>query len=320
MLKPKRLRLFSFWPIYPNPWPMSEKTPPIQTPEQLVDALTTLLDVETLDTDLYRGPRKPGGQGRVFGGQVIAQALMAASKSTEPDRILHSLHAYFMRPGNEKYPVVYRVERDYDGGSFSTRRVIAQQQGVPILNMAASFHRLEAGVHHQDDIPEVVSAEEMMSEAQWRDAHLALVPEKFQGFFLSPRPVEVRSIDPPVWLTKEKGPPFQRAWFRAVAPLNDDPLLHRAVLAYASDMQLLGTCARPHGMSWIHGDLMTASLDHALWIHDDFRADEWLLYSTDSPWAGRGRGINRGLIFAQDGRLVASVAQEGLIRRIVPKD
>jgi acyl-CoA thioesterase II len=298
---------------------MTDEALPTPTPQDLVAALTTLLDVETLDTDLYRGPRKPGGRGRVFGGQVIAQALMAASKSTEPDRILHSLHAYFMRPGNENYPVVYRVERDYDGGSFSTRRVIAQQQGMPILNMAASFHKLETGVSHQDAMPDVVTAEELMGEAEWRQAHLALVPEQFHGHFMSPRPVEVRSIDPAVWLTKEKGPPFQRAWFKAVAPLGDDPLLHRAVLAYASDMQLLGTCARPHGLSWIRGELMTASLDHALWIHDDFRADEWLLYSTDSPWAGRGRGMNRGMIFARDGRLVASVAQEGLIRKIVPK-
>jgi acyl-CoA thioesterase II len=244
---------------------------------------------------------------------------MAASKSTDPDRILHSLHAYFMRPGNEDYPVVYRVERDYDGGSFSTRRVIAQQQGVPILNMAASFHKLEPGLSHQDPIPDVARAEDLIPEAQWRQAHLALVPDQFKPHFLSPRPVEVRSVDAPVWLTQEKGLPLQRAWFRAVAPLGDDPLLHRAVLAYASDMQLLGTCARPHGMSWISGKLMTASLDHALWIHDDFRADEWLLYSTDSPWAGRGRGMNRGLIFAQDGRLVASVAQEGLIRQVKPK-
>jgi acyl-CoA thioesterase II len=299
---------------------MSEEAHPILTPHDLVAGLTTLLEVETLDTDLYRGPRKPGGRGRVFGGQVIAQGLMAASKSTEPDRILHSLHAYFMRPGNENFPVVYRVVRDYDGGSFSTRRVIAQQQGVPILNMAASFHKLEPGLQHQDSMPEVPAADELMSEADWRQAHLALVPEVFHEHFLTPRPIEVRSVDPSVWLTAEKGPPFQRAWFRAIAPLGDDPLLHRAVLAYASDMQLLGTSARPHGKSWIRGELMMASLDHALWIHDDFRADEWMLYVTDSPWAGRGRGMNRGSIFAQDGRLIATVAQEGLIRQIKPKE
>ncbi|MEN9856535.1 MAG: hypothetical protein RLZZ157_1661, partial [Pseudomonadota bacterium] len=181
---------------------MTQETDTPTDPKALVAALTTLLDVETLDTDLYRGPRKPGGKGRVFGGQVIAQALMAASKSTEPTRILHSLHAYFMRPGNENFPVVYRVVRDYDGGSFSTRRVIAQQQGMPILNMAASFHKLEDGLHHQDTIPDVVGAEELMGEAEWRRAHLSLIPAAYHSFFLNPRPVEVRSVDPAVWITK----------------------------------------------------------------------------------------------------------------------
>lgn len=288
-------------------------------PRDLIRGLTELLDVEVLDRDLYRGPRKPGGRGRVFGGQVIAQALMAASRSTEPDRLPHSMHAYFMRPGDEDYPIVYRVVRDHDGGSFSTRRIIAQQQGVPILNMAASFHKLEAGLAHQDPMPDMPDPDSLPPEAEWRAAHAHLVPERFRPHFYMPRPIEFRSPDPAVWLTREPDAPVQRSWFRAVAPLGDDPQLHRAVLAYASDMQLLGTCARPHGMSWMHGELMTASLDHAVWIHDEFRADDWLLYVTDSPWAGRGRGMNRGQIYARDGRLVASVAQEGLIRRLEPR-
>jgi acyl-CoA thioesterase-2 len=290
---------------------MQETNP---TPEELIRALSTLLDVETLDTDLYRGARKGGGRGRVFGGQVIAQALMAASKSTDVDRIPHSLHAYFMRPGSEDFPVVYRVVRDYDGGSFSTRRVIAQQQGVPILNMAASFHKLEPGLSHQDPMPQMPDPESLPSEYSLRQKAIDLVPEKYREFFLTPRPIEFRSAEPMGWLKGEKLPPVQNAWFRALAPIGDDPQLHRAILAYATDMQLLGTCARPHGLSWMRGELMTASLDHAVWLHDEFRADEWLLYSTDSPWAGRGRGMNRGKIFTRDGRLVASVAQEGLIR------
>ena len=290
---------------------MTEQHP---SPDELIHGLTTLLDVETLDTDLYRGARKDGGRGRVFGGQVIAQALMAACKSTDADRLPHSMHAYFMRPGNEDFPVVYRVVRDYDGGSFSTRRVIAQQQGVPILNMAASFHKLEQGLNHQDKMPDMPDPESLPSELEWRQKSIDLVPERFRPFFMTPRPIEFRSLDAAAWLKADKMPPMQNSWFRAVAPMGDDPQIHRAVLAYATDMQLLGTCARPHGLSWMRGELMTASLDHAVWIHDDFRADEWLLYCTDSPWAGRGRGMNRGKIFTQDGRLVASVAQEGLIR------
>lgn len=287
---------------------------PGPSPEELTAGLTALLDVETLDTDLYRGPRKPGGRGRVFGGQVIAQALISAIRSTDADRLPHSLHAYFMRPGNEDFPVVYRVVRDYDGGSFSTRRIIAQQQGKPILNMAASFHKLEPGVQHQDAMPDVPAPESLPSEHEWRMSMLDAVPEAFRTHFLSPRPIEIRSLDEQTWVLPGKAAPLQRAWFRAVAPLGDDPNLHRAVLAYASDMQLLGTCVRPHGLSWMRGELMTASLDHAVWLHDDFRADEWLLYVTDSPWAGRARGMNRGSIFTRDGRLVATVAQEGLIR------
>jgi acyl-CoA thioesterase-2 len=290
---------------------MTEQHP---SPHELIHGLTTLLDVETLDTDLYRGARKDGGRGRVFGGQVIAQALMAACKSTDADRLPHSLHAYFMRPGNEDFPVVYRVVRDYDGGSFSTRRVIAQQQGVPILNMAASFHKLEQGLSHQDAMPDIPDPDMLPSEMEWRQKSIDLVPERFRPFFLTPRPIEFRSLDAAAWLKADKLPPMQNSWFRAVAPMGDDPQIHRAVLAYATDMQLLGTCARPHGLSWMRGELMTASLDHAVWIHDDFRADEWLLYCTDSPWAGRGRGMNRGKIYTRDGRLVASVAQEGLIR------
>ena len=285
-----------------------------KSPEDLVAALTTLLDVETLDTDLYRGARQPGGVGRVFGGQVIAQALQAAQRSVEDGKVAHSLHAYFMRAGDEDYPILYRVVRDFEGRSFANRRVIAMQKGKPILNMAASFQTPEEGLHHQDAMPDVPPPEELRSESELREQIRDQIPEKFKRFFLRARPIEIRPVNPRNWFQPEPREPRQYSWFRVVAPLPDDPALHRAMLAYASDMTLLGTCMLPHGVSWMSGQVQTASLDHALWLHEPFRFDEWLLYATDSPWAGHARGFNRGSIYARDGRLVASVTQEGLIR------
>jgi len=284
------------------------------TPTELVAQLTTLLDVEQIDTDLYRGARQPGGVGRVFGGQVIAQALQAAQRSVEGDKTAHSLHAYFMRPGDENHPIIYRVVRDFEGRSFATRRVIAMQKGQPILNMAASFQLPAGGLHHQDAMPDVPGPETLRPESELRDQIRDQVPEKFRRFFLRARPVEIRPVNPRNWFAPDPMAPLQHSWFRVVAPLPDDLALHRAMLAYASDMTLLGTCMLPHGVSWMSGKVQTASLDHALWLHEPFRFDEWLLYTTDSPWAGHSRGFNRGRIYARDGRLVASVAQEGLIR------
>jgi acyl-CoA thioesterase-2 len=289
-------------------------TPPPSPARTLAQGLVALLDVEEIDTDLYRGARRPGGEGRVFGGQVIAQALQAAQKSTEAERIAHSLHAYFMRPGDERYPIIYRVERDFEGRSFATRRVIAMQKGKPILNMACSFQMAEDGLHHQDAMPDVPAPDTLMSEAALLAASGDQIPEAVRGFLGRPRPIELRPVDPRVWLTPERREPSQATWFRLVAPIGDDPTLHRAILAYASDHVLLGTSTLPHEVSWLTGNMQTASLDHALWLHEPFRADEWLLYTTDSPWAGHARGFNRGRIFAADGRLVASVTQEGLIR------
>jgi acyl-CoA thioesterase-2 len=279
-----------------------------------VDQLTALLDVERIDTDLYRGPRQPGGVGRVFGGQVIAQALQAAQRSIEDDKAAHSLHAYFMRPGDENHPIIYRVVRDFDGRSFANRRVIAMQGGKPILNMTASFQAPAEGLHHQFDMPDVPGPDELQSERDLREAIRDEVPEKFRRFFLRARPIEIRPVNPRNWFKPVKSEPVQSSWFRVVAPLPDDPALHRAMLTYATDMTLLGTCMLPHGVSWMTGDVQTASLDHAVWLHEPFRFDEWLLYTTDSPWAGHSRGFNRGRIYARDGRLVASVAQEGLVR------
>lgn len=287
---------------------------PEPTPAELVTQLTTLLDVEEIDTDLYRGPRLPGGVGRVFGGQVIAQALQAAQRSVEGDRIAHSLHAYFMRPGDENHPIVYRVVRDFEGRSFANRRVIAMQKGKPILNMTASFQTPSEGLNHQEAMPDVPDPDSLRSERELREEIRDQVPEKFRRFFLRARPIEIRPVNPRNWFAPDRMEPHQHSWFRVVAPLPDDLALHRAMLAYASDMTLLGTCLLPHGVSWMTGEVQTASLDHAIWLHEPFRFDEWLLYTTDSPWAGHARGFNRGRIYARDGRLVASVAQEGLIR------
>ena len=289
-------------------------TPHDTPPADLVAALTDLLDVEQLDTDLYRGARQPGGVGRVFGGQVIAQALQAAQRSTDAPKVAHSLHAYFMRPGDEDHPIIYRVVRDFEGRSFATRRVIATQGGQPILSLTASLQVPEDGLHHQDAMPDVPGPDELRSERDLRLEMRDEVPEKWRLHLLRPRPIEIRPVHARSWMHPEPREPAQASWFRLAAPIGDDPAMHRAILAYASDMALLGTCTLPHGVNWMTHNLQTASLDHALWLHEPFRADEWLLYATDSPWAGHARGFNRGRIFAQDGRLVASVAQEGLIR------
>ncbi len=290
-----------------------------QSPQDLVAGLLTLLDVQDHGGDRFEGRRKIGGVGRVFGGQVIGQALASAERTVADDRPVHSLHAYFLRGGNEDHEIDFKVERDMDGGSFSNRRVVASQLGKPILNMIASFHKREDGVHHADAMPDVAAPEDLPSEAELRRKFIDKVPASQRLLMLQPRPIELRPLEPSHWMGDLPRDPVASTWFRAVASLPDDPRIHRAVLAYASDMTLLATSTLPHGISWSKGNLMGASLDHALWFHDDFRADEWLLYACDSPWAGRARGFNRGRIYARDGRLVASVAQEGLIRQITPK-
>jgi acyl-CoA thioesterase-2 len=290
-----------------------EKQP---TSEELVRWLVKLLDVKPgAEEGHYAGRRKRGGVGRVFGGQVIAQALAAAERTVAEDRAVHSLHAYFLRGGSEDHEIDFRVERDFDGGSFSNRRVIASQQGTPILNLTASFHRHEPGITHQDAMPAVAGPDGLDSEADLRAEFLHLSPPALHSLIMRPRPLDMRPVHKLHWMGLECGPPELAIWFRTVAPLPDDPRIHRAVLAYASDHTLLATATVPHDLSWLTGDIAGASLDHAVWFHDSFRADEWLLYATDSPWAGRSRGFNRGRIYTQDGRLVAETAQEGLVRR-----
>jgi acyl-CoA thioesterase-2 len=286
------------------------------SPEQLVSGLLRLLDLESTGDDAFVGRRRPDGMGRMFGGQVIAQALVAAERTVGSDRPVHSLHAYFLRSGNEAENLELAVLRDLDGGSFANRRVVVSQQDKPILTLVASFHRREEGVSHAAAMPDVPAPEDLPNEADLRAHYAHLIPPEKREMMLRLRPIEQRPVEARHWMGAEPGEAKSHTWLRTAAPLPDDPRVHRAVLAYASDMNLLGTCTLPHGLSWLIGNVMGISLDHALWFHDDFRADEWLLYVCDSPWAGRARGFNRGQIFTRDGRHVASVAQEGLIRAI----
>jgi len=281
-----------------------------------VGELLDLLDLERLEVDLFRGesPDELTSQ-RVFGGQVIAQALVAAYRTVE-DRPCHSLHAYFIRPGDPKIPIIYEVDRARDGGSFTTRRVIAIQHGRQIFNMACSFHVDEEGWNHQHDMPDVVGPDDLMSEGPVREKIAQHVPDKFRAEFLRPRAVEIREIDPMHLLRPEPKPDVSHLWFKVAREIDEAPWLHHCLLAYASDMRLLGTGQRPHGLSWMVGNVMNASLDHSMWFHAPVRFDDWLLYAMDSPYAGGARSFNRGSIFTRDGKLVASVAQEGLMRPV----
>ncbi len=295
----------------------TDTAPP--APQILVDRLVELLTVEeTVGHDIYRGPRKGDGIGRVFGGQVIAQALRAAEMTVEDGRPPHSLHAYFLRGGDEDHDIELAVDRQFDGRSFSNRRVVAKQKGTPILNLAASFQRPEEGLEHDDaPMPDVPRAEELRPEIEVRrEMADTLKDENARRYMLRPRAIELRNVETPHWQNREPSDPQSNTWFRAVAPLPDDAAMHRAVIAYASDFMLLGTSALPHGLSWWRNELKGASLDHAIWFHRPARADEWLLYATDSPWSGGGRGFNRGSIFNRAGQLVASVAQEGVVRKL----
>ena len=276
-------------------------------------SLLELLDLEVLDPNIFRGVSPKDRWQRVFGGQVLGQALVAAARTVE-DRQCHSMHAYFLRAGDPKTPILYEVDRSRDGHSFSARRVVAIQNGVPIFTMSASFERAEAGLEHQIAMPEVPQPESLKTEQQWRSEIVSQLPEQVRGWFLRVRPIEIRPVEPPNRFAKGKYPPRQIVWFRAAAPMPDAPALHQCVLAYASDMTLLDTSLLPHGFNLFSGELQLASLDHAMWFHRPFRADDWLLYVQDSPSAAQSRSFNRGEIFRRDGALVASVAQEGLVR------
>ncbi len=292
------------------------KRPP--TPEQLVADLVLLLDLEPRGGDRFIGRALRDGMGRVFGGQAIAQALGAARRTVPDGRHTHSLHAYFLRGGTDEHPIEYRVKRDFDGGSFSNRRVVASQQGEPILNLIASFQVPQEGLSHQLPVlPDVPPPEDLRPDADLRREAAEQLPEgPMRRILLRPRAFDFRSVEPRDWLNPEKREPRAHVWFRTIASLPDDRPIHRAVLAYVSDFQLLSTALQPHGLSYQLGQVKAASLDHAIWFHGNFRADDWMLYVTDSPWTGLARGFGRGQIFTRDGRLVASVAQEGMVRAV----
>jgi len=280
-----------------------------------LENLITTLDLERLEVNLFRGLSPQAGWQRVFGGQVIGQALVAASRTVPEGWLAHSLHGYFMRPGDPSVPIIYDVARDRDGHSFVTRRVSAIQHGAPIFTMAASFHRQEAGFEHQMSMPQVPGPEDLPGEKEMLARYAERMPPNMRRYFSRERPIELRPTRPMHYLEPEAGlPPLQNVWIRATAPLPDDRALHQCVLAYASDMTILDTALVAHRRSFFDADLMLASLDHALWFHRDFRADQWLLYAQDAPSASGALGFTRGLIFTRDSRLVASVAQEGLIR------
>jgi acyl-CoA thioesterase-2 len=276
--------------------------------------LLAILDLEPLEHNLFRGRSPQSGWQRVFGGQVIGQALVAAARTVE-GRAAHSLHAYFMRPGDPAVPIIYQVERIRDGKSFATRRVVAIQHGQAIFAMSASFQAAEPGFDHQIAMPDVPPPEALPSEAELREAFLKEAPPAVRRYWERERPIELRPVDFKHFISRQALDPVQRVWVRATGPLPDDADMHRCVLAYASDFTLLDTSLFAHGRIIFDPELQVASLDHALWFHRPFRADEWLLYAEDSPSASGARGFNRGSLFSRDGRLVASVAQEGLIRQ-----
>ncbi len=295
---------------------MSEESQSIPTdPKALAEGMVRLLDVERTGTDRFQGRRKVGGIGRIFGGQVIGQTLMAATKTVDPARRVHSLHAYFMRPGDENHPIDFRVWSDFDGGTFSNRRVVALQKDKPILNLAASFQIAEEGMEHSLPMPEVPDPESLMSQADYVRAHPEALPPDMLKLLMRPHAVELRPIGPPLFFPQPGREPAMSAWFRTIAPLEAGPEIQRAALAMMSDHVLLGTTLRPHDVTWANMNLQTASIDHAFWLHAEPDVGEWMLYTTESPWAGNGRGLSRGAIYARDGRLLASVTQEGLIRR-----
>lgn len=285
----------------------------------VLDELVKLLALERIEENLFRGQSQDLGWGTVFGGQVLGQALSAATQTVPPARRVHSLNSYFLRPGDVSKPIVYEVDRIRDGGSFTTRRVVAIQSGQPIFNMAASFQSVEEGFDHQDAMPEAPAPDSVPTEQQRMLAFADSLPPKLRARWSVESPFEMRPVAPaddPVHPARR--PPHRMVWLRTVRELPDDPGLHACLLAYASDNALLTTALLPHGVTWLTPGMQVASLDHVMWFHRPLRVDEWLLYVVDSSSAHGGRGFARGRLFTQDGRLVASTAQEGLIRRRKP--
>ncbi|HEB91329.1 MAG TPA: acyl-CoA thioesterase II [Deltaproteobacteria bacterium] len=278
-----------------------------------LQSLLDLLDLEEIELNLFRGRSPQERSQRVFGGQVVGQALVAAYRTVE-DRHVHSLKGDFLRPGDPKIPILYEVDRIRDGRSFTTRRVVAIQHGRAIFSMSVSFQIEESGLEHQASMPDVPGPTETPDPHMYDEKLRAHLPPERRDWLDRVPPIESRPVRPIDPIDPEKRPPELAVWLRAAGGMPDDDRLHQCVLAYASDMHLLDTCLLPHGISWLSPNFQSASLDHSIWFHRRFRADEWLLFVQDSPSASGARGFNRGLVFTEDGRLIASVVQEGLIR------
>lgn len=273
-------------------------------------------ELERLEVNLFRGESRDIGSPQVFGGQVLGQALMAAYSTIEPQLRVHSLHAYFLRRGDFNLPIVYQVDRSRDGHSFSSRRVVAVQNGAPIFTFSSSYQYPEPGLDHQSEMPNVPAPETLPDWSRPSAEVAERLPEKLRRFLIRERPVELRPVEPIDFLNPKPGPAVQNVWFRTAAPLPENPRLHECLLAYLSDMNLLNVATRPHASRYHGDDMVMASIDHAMWFHRAVQADEWMLYALDSPSASGARGFCRGSIYRRDGVLIASTAQEGLIRVI----
>jgi acyl-CoA thioesterase-2 len=282
---------------------------------KVLTELVHLLALERIEENLFRGQSQDLGWGQVFGGQVLGQALSAATQTVPADRHVHSLHAYFLRPGDARRPIVYDVDRIRDGSSFTTRRVVAIQGGRPIFNMSASFQTVEPGFEHADNMPVIEGPDGLATELELWMRNAGKLPEKVRSRALAERPIELRPVDPVDALHPEIKGADQAVWIRAAGALADDEALHRYLLAYCSDFSFVTTALRPHGATWVDPTMQVASIDHIMWFHRPFRMDDWLLHVMHSPTASGARGLVRGSIYARDGRLVASTAQEGLMRR-----
>jgi acyl-CoA thioesterase-2 len=286
--------------------------------QKALDDLLSLLDLEDLEVNIFRARSPQDGPQRVFGGQVLGQALVAAGRTAEPEEMpAHSFHAYFLRPGDPSTPILYQVDHTKDGRSFQTRRVVATQRGRPIFHLEASFHRPEQGLEHQDGMPDVPGPEGLLSfRERLQPVYEATKDENERAWMSRDRPIDSRYVTDVTFLDPEKLPPRMEVWIRADGRLPESLLLQQCVVAYASDMTLLDTAILPHGISWFDRTYTVASLDHAMWFHRPFRADEWLLYVQESPAATAGRAFSTGKLFSREGHLVASVVQEGLIRKL----
>ncbi len=276
--------------------------------------LLSLLELERIEVDIFRGQSQDLGWGAVFGGQVVGQALSAAAQTVPADRPVHSLHAYFLRQGDVRAPILYTVDRIRDGRSFTTRRVVAVQHGQAILSLSASFQLEEPGFDHHAPMPSVPGPDGLLSEGELAARLSERIPEPMRALVLAERPIEIRPVNPLNPLRPDRRPPVKHVWMRVPDPLPDAPALHRYLMAYASDFHLLLTALQPHGISWLTPGMQVASLDHAMWFHRPFRMDDWLLHTMESPSASGGRGLVRGQFFDAQGNLVASTCQEGLMR------